>query len=73
MAEVKTECNGKFNPCNIQNIIDILIFLDFVISTVGGIVKANKPEIANYCFMSGGLLLAFAVILTGYKLISKKK
>ena len=56
---------------NIGKCIDILVFLDFVISMVGGIIKRNNETIANYCFMVGGIFLFLAVCVIVYKYIKK--
>ena len=63
------------NDCkkhNIQLTIDVLVILDFIVSTIGGFIKNSNENIANYCFMTGGGILTLAVILTIYKYVKKK-
>ena len=64
--------NEKKCCCNIQTCIDILVILDFIVSTIGGILKNSNEQAANYCFMIGGGLLFIAVILIIYKYIKLK-
>lgn len=64
--------NEKKCCCNIQTCIDILVILDFIVSTIGGILKNSNEQAANYCFMTGGGLLFFAVVLIIYRIITKK-
>ena len=64
--------NEKKCYCNIQTYIDILVILDFIVSTIGGILKSSNEQAANYCFMIGGGLLFFAVVLIIYRIVTKK-
>ena len=65
--------NSRCNIDLIQNIIDWLVVLDLVVSTIGGAIKQNNPDIANKLFMVGGVLLTMAVVLIIYRRISKSK
>lgn len=64
--------NEKKCCCNIQTYIDILVILDFIVSTIGGILKSSNEQAANYSFMIGGGLLFFAVVLIIYRIVTKK-
>ena len=48
-------CDDKKKCRNcIQSTIDILVILDFIVSTIGGFIKNSNENMANYCFMIGG-------------------
>jgi hypothetical protein len=65
-------CDDKKKCRNcIQSTIDILVILDFIVSTIGGFIKNSNENMANYCFMIGGGLLFIAVILIIYKYVKK--
>lgn len=70
---INNSCDNSKKSCNcIQVTIDILVILDFIISTIGGVIKNSNENIANYCFMIGGCLLFIVIILIIYKYIKLK-
>lgn len=70
---INKSCDDSKKCCNcIQLTIDILVILDFIVSTIGGAIKNSNENMANYCFMIGGGLLFIAVILIIYKYIKLK-